>query len=182
MSQLNSIDKTIDPVDALNECLELTWTTLCNTYDASGNLPNIVVLFDKVNLSNPDQAAQGVLVNMLLEVIEGICRFSPWYSKSARIFGLTSMRDPVTNLIKWVLAPEALEMWRYLIDPLSKLILNYSGLIKALLLGESWGGVLDDDPEVTACCGCIPPRVIQLKRSVLMKERIVCDRCMQTYS
>ncbi len=182
MAQVNSIDKTLDPVNALNECLEQAWSTLCETYDASISLPNIVVLFDNVNLSNPDQAAQAVFVNMLLEVIESICRFSPWYTKPARVFGLNSVRDPVTNRMYWVLAPEASQRWDHLLDPLSHVIMKYSGLIKALLLGERWGGAEDDDPNVTACCGCIPPRVIQLKRSILVKEKIVCDRCMQVYS
>jgi hypothetical protein len=182
MAQINSTDKIKDPVDALNECLECAWSTLCETYDASACLPNIVVLFDQVKFANPQQAAEAVLVNMLLEVIECICRFSPWYSKPARIFGLNSVRDTVTNRMYWVLAPEAAQKWAGLLDPLSNLIMKYSGLINALLLGERWGGSEDDDPNVTACCGCIPPRVIQVRRSILIKEKIICDRCLQKYS
>ena len=182
MALVPSTNKILDPVDTLNECFERAWSTLCKTYDASVSLPGIVVLFDHVNLSDPEQAAEAVLVNMLLEVVESICRFSPWYTKPARAFGLNSIRDAVTNRLYWVLAPEAAQQWDHLLAPLSHVIMKYNGLVQALLVGESWWGPEDDDPNVTACCGCMPPKVIQLKRSILVKEKIVCDHCMQTYS
>jgi hypothetical protein len=178
----NSPERTLDPVEMLNACLERAWNKICDTYDASATMPEINALFDQADLSKPASAAEAVLVNMLLEVMECICRFSPWYTRPPRAFGLNSVRDTTTNRSRWILAPEAVQKWAYALEPLCELIQKYHGLIQAILLVD---GLMSrnalDDPVVTACCSCIPPRAIQIRYSVLIKAEILCERCQQPY-
>lgn len=175
--------KTLDPVDALNDCLERVWRKLCNCYDAGGGLPELPSIFDKVNLSNPSSAAEKVLVNMLLELMECICRFSPWYTKPPRALGLISYRDTVSNKTRWMLAPEAAQKWEEVLIPLTEAIEKFNGLIHAMLLVDDlMGEMTPDDPIVTASCNCSPPRAIHLQRSILVKTEIICDQCKQPYN
>lgn len=178
----NSPERILDPVEILNECLERAWKKLSDAYDASTSMPEIHDLFDRVDLSKPDQAAEEVLINMLLEVMECICRFSPWYTKPPRAFGLNSVRDNTSNRTRWILAPEAAQKWDCVLQPLRQVIEKYNGLIQAILLVDNlMARATPDDPIVTACCSCIPPRAIQIRYSVLIKAEIICDRCRQPY-
>ncbi|MBN1146117.1 MAG: hypothetical protein JXA78_02595 [Anaerolineales bacterium] len=175
-------DMILDPVEMLNDVLEQIWHTLCCTYEATGDLPDIKTLFDGANLSKPFQAAKIVIVNMLMDVMENIGRFSPWYTRPARSFGLASVRDPVANSNRWILAPEAVQKWGDVLDRLSVAIEQNYSLIQAMIYVE---GLMEDvspgDKWVIAYCQCKPPRSIQVTQSVLAKAEILCDACMQPF-
>lgn len=178
-----TLDLTFDPVEMLNGMLERAWLTLCDTYDVIACLPEIGVLFEKVSLAEPDEAAQSVLVNMLTEIIECIGRFSPWYKMPARAFGLTSVRDSLTGRVRWALAPEAVQKWDRTLAPLSAAIEKYSGLIQALIFVDDLMQEKPfNDPCVIARCQCDAPRTIQIKRSILERAVILCDECKQPFS
>jgi len=173
----------LDPVEVLNDLLEQAWHTLCCSYDATGSLPDIKALFHEANLSKPFQAAKIVIVNMLLDVMENIGRFSPWYTRPARSFGLVSIRDPVTKSNRWMLAPEAVQKWGDVLDRLSIAIEQNYSLIRAMVFVE---GLMEEaspgDTWVIASCHCNPPRTIQVTQSVLAKAEILCDACMQPFA
>jgi hypothetical protein len=178
----DSPEMTLDPVEMLNDCLERAWDKICDTYDASASLPEMQILFEGADLSRPASAAEGVLINMLLEVMESICRFSPWYTKPPRAFGLTKVRDTTSNRSHRIMAPEASQKWDDFLKPLGEMIRKYGALIQAVLLVEGLMAKSNpDDPIVTACCSCIPPRAIQIRHSALVKVEILCERCRQPY-
>jgi len=182
MADNYSSEQVLDPVEMLVECLERAWEKICHDYDASSSMPDLKSLFDQANISDPDQAAEMVLVNMLLEVMECICRFSPWYTRPPRAFGLSSVRDCTSNRTRWMLAPEAAQRWSEIIQPLCAAIEKYCGLIQAVLLVDNlMAKTTPDDQIVTACCSCLPPRAIQLRQSIIQKAEIICDHCRQPY-
>ncbi len=92
MNTANRSTAVHDPVEQLNDVLQRTWYLLCCTYDATAALPDFKTLFCGASISVTFQISQAVLVNMLLEVMENIGRFSPWYTRPARAFGLLEMR------------------------------------------------------------------------------------------
>jgi hypothetical protein len=181
MVPTDTINRTIDPVEVLWETIERTWTAVCQSYDLTACLPDMQTLFTQVDLSRPNQAAEAVVVIMLQEAVESIGRFSPWYKQPARAFGLTSTRDTKTNRVKWMLAPEAVQRWQGVLTPLANIIRKYSGLIRAMVLVDDLMADIDSDPCVTARCGCMPPNTIQLRKSILEKTEILCERCLQPY-
>lgn len=183
MTPVDAIQQTIDPVEVFEGLLERAWHTLCETYDAYGNLPDMKTLFDGADLKIPKQAAEIVIVNMLMDISESISRFSPWYTKPARSFGITSIRDFKTNSVRWFLAPEAVQKWETIINPLSVAIRKNSGLIRAVIfVDELMDQAASEDPCIVARCGCLPPRAIQIKQSILDQANIVCESCMQPFS
>ena len=91
MVSKNTLDPTTNPIELLDRTLEQSWETLCATYDVDTDLPNAQNLFTRAALKTPPKAAETVLVNMLMEVIENVGRFSPWYKQPARAFGLVSL-------------------------------------------------------------------------------------------
>lgn len=177
-----TVERFVDPVEALHASLEGAWDQLKREYDAEESLPNLATLFSGADLTRADQSAQMVLVCMLQEIMEAVGRFSPWYKQPARSFGLTSVRDPISGKARWMLAPEATQRWQNILQPLEGVIQRYSGVIQAMLLVE---GLMEDlptnDPCVTAKCSCWPPREIQLRQSVLVKAEIICDTCLQPF-
>jgi hypothetical protein len=175
-------DQVIDPTALLTETIEHAWITICETYDATACLPNMQTLFEGADLSNPKGAAESVVASMLLEVVESIGRFSPWYKMPARAFGLASVRDSQTNRVLWMLAPEASQKWGEILEPLTTVIRNYSGLIQAILLVDDLMRDIPGDPCVPANCGCLPPHTIQIRQSVLDKTEIICESCKQAYT
>lgn len=181
MVPTDTTNRTMDPVEILWETIEHAWTTICQAYDVTACLPEMQALFTQVDLSNPNQAAEAVLVVMLQEVVESIGRFSPWYKQPARAFGLTSTRDTQTNRVKWMLAPEAAQRWQSVLLPLANAIRRYRGLIRAIALVDDLMGNFESDPCITASCCCDPPHSIQIRRSVLVKAEILCERCLQPY-
>ncbi len=173
----------IDPIEELDETLEHTWRTLCDYYDSGGELPDIQHLFDGAEITSPEKAAEIVLANMLMDVIEYISRFSPWYIKPARSFGLCAIRDAKTNCIRWILAPEAIQKWQTLIEPLAASIRQNSGLIQAVLYVENlMKSGSSQDECVTARCDCLPPHTIQIKKSALDRMEIYCNVCKQPFA
>jgi hypothetical protein len=175
-------ERAIDPVEALHASLERAWWCLSQAYDTTTSMPDLSSLFAGVDLSRPEQAAQAVVVSMLQEVMEAVGRFSPWYKQPARAFGLTSVREPLSLRSYWLLAPEAAQRWRDILEQLSGVIRRYSGLIQAMLLVEDlMGDISADDPCVTARCACWPPRTVQLRKSVLDKAEIICENCSQPF-
>jgi len=183
MTPVDVLQKTIDPIEIFEGLLECAWLTLCQTYDAYGSLPDMKTLFEGGDLTTPKQAAETVIVNMLMEIVESISRFSPWYTKPARSFGITSIRDTRTNCIRWLLAPEAIQKWQEIINPLAVAIRKNIGVIRAVILVD---GLMDqttsEDLCIIALCGCLPPRAIQIKQSILDQANIVCETCMQPFT
>jgi hypothetical protein len=183
MVPTETLDKPIDPVELINGTLERAWDTISAAYDVNAGLPDMRELFEGTNLSRPNQAAEMVIANMLTEVVECIGRFSLWYKLPARAFGLISVRDRVTNQVRWTLAPEATQKWCEILDPISMAIRKYSGLIQAIILVDDLmiNGSLED-PCITASCLCSPPRQIKIKRSILEQAEIICDLCKHSFT
>ena len=175
------LDPTTNPIQLLDTTLERSWATLCAAYEVESDIPNIQILFDRAPIKTPPKAAEIVLVNMLTDVIENVGRFSPWYKQPARAFGLVSLRDPVTGQSRWLLAPEALLRWRNLLQDLTQSIKQNNGLIQATLLIENLAVDELDDPHVIAECHCLPPKRIQITKSILIKSEIICDECQGNF-
>jgi hypothetical protein len=175
--------KVADPVEILEHSLDMVWHDLCCTYDASGHLPSVTTLFEHADLAKPYQAARTLLANMLMEIMENIGRYSPWYRRPARAFGLTSIRDPLTGASQWMLAPEAAQKYQTTLDQLSTAIEKNYSVIHAMILMEGW---MDKPPAqvdwVVAHCECDPPRTIQVTRDVLRQAEIRCDACLRPFS
>ena len=177
-----NLDRILDPVDALNRVLEGVWNRLCESYDSCGEMPSWSELFRDMDLARPRQAARRVIARMLMEMTENIHRFSPYYTRPARAFGLTSMRNPTTRQVRWRLAPEACQKWQTTLDELAEAILRNSGLIQAVLLVEDYmENTSFTDPCVTAYCGCRPPRAIYLTETALRHSEIRCEMCLQEF-
>ncbi len=175
-------DQVIDPTEKLTETLERAWLAVCETYDVTACLPDMKTLFEHADLSNPTLAAESVVATMLLEVIECIGRFSPWYKMPARTFGLVSMRVPQTNRVQWMLAPEAVQKWQAVTNPIASVVRKYSGLIQAIILVDNLMQDTPGDPCVIASCRCKPPHTIQIRQSVLDKAEIICEVCMGPFT
>lgn len=183
MSEMKSdLDAISDPIETFNALLERIWQNLCCTYDAIGDLPDFKSLFGNANGHNPFQAAKQVFTNMLLEIMQNIGRFSPWYTRPARAFGLTSLRDPVDQSKRWMLAPEAVLQWQPLLESLSQAIEKNYSLIQAMLYVENL--MVEPSPEewYLAQCQCAPPRHIRITRSILEKAEIICEACKQPFT
>ena len=181
MVPTDTVDRILDPIEMLNETVERAWIELCRAFDVTACLPETQTLFEDADLSRPNQAAEAVLAAMLLEVVESVGRFSPWYKMPARAFGLTSMREGKAGRLRWILAPEAVQRWQGVLEPLNTVIRKYSGLIQALVLVDDLMQDIPGDPCITACCNCMPPRAIYIRQSVLVKAEIICESCLQPY-
>ena len=181
MAPTDTVDRIIDPIEALNAAVDGAWYSVCRAYDVSACLPEMQILFGGVDLSQPNQAAESALAAMLLEAMESIGRFSPWYKKPARAFGLVSSRDRRTGCTRWLLTPEAVQKWQEALTPLSTAIRKYSGLIQAMLLVDDLMQDIPGDPCITARCACQPPHAIHIRQSVLLKSEILCGECGKVY-
>lgn len=171
-----------DPADLLDHVLERAWTRLCAHFDLTGAFPSLPTLFEGADFSEPETAAQVILVNMLAEIMESVGRFSPWYRQPARAYGMVPRRDPVGGIHGWTLAPEAIEKWGSLLESLSTAIQKNSGLIQAMLLVDSLMMKSSlDDPCVFASCACTPTRTVRIKESIYSQGEIICDACHQRF-
>lgn len=178
-----STGQTIDQTDMLNEALEHAWSVLCAFYDVNASVPDMLTLLDGVDLALPERAAEIALTNMLLEITEKVSRFSVWYRQPTRAYGLISVRDGVTQCIRWLLAPEAVKQWAHVLQPLAWAIWKNTGLIQAILLVESlMQEIPSNDPCIDASCQCDPPRTIRVKQSVLSRAEILCDQCLYPFT
>ena len=128
-------------------------------------------------------AARRVMANMLLETMENIGRFSPWYTCPARAFGLVSMRDPVTGRTTWTLAPEGLQKWQPQLDRLTDAIDASYSVLSAIILVDNLmeSEPCECEPLLVIHCTCNPPRSIRVTRTELEKAEILCDTCMQPF-
>ena len=87
-------DSSID----LLEALQHAWLTLCGAYDVIPDLPELPSMFDGADLNAPDHAAETIVANMLLEVVDAVGRYSPAYAQPC---GLILAHDPVTDRGDW---------------------------------------------------------------------------------
>ncbi len=168
-------------VDVLDDILEETWQAICSAYHVTADLPEMQVLFAGVDLTAPERAAEMVVVNMLTEVVEHVGRFSPWYKKPARAFGLVRLRVSAINRVQWILAPEAAERWRDRLEPLAHTIRRNTGLIEAIQLVDDVirrsQAPQEDDSCVLVGCDCVPQRVILINQSILHSTEVICKAC-----
>jgi len=173
---------SIDPLEKFYEVLEYAWHTISAAYEVSSEVPDMEMLFACVELHDANKAAEQVVINILNEVMEDVGRFTPWYKLPARSFGLTTIRDTASSRITWVLAPEAIQKWHKVLEPLAGEIQYKSGLIHAMLLvGDLTNRKQPDESCVMAECKCSPSRVIRLKQNILSEIEIICNVCNQPY-
>jgi hypothetical protein len=183
VGKLVSPEQVNDTAEMLQESLEYVWGELCRTYDVRSAMPDMVTLFEGANLGSEYRSAEIILANMLLEIIEEVDRFSPWYKLPARAFGLVSVRDGVTGCIRWILAPEGVKRWQPMVSWLAAAVRSNRALIQAVLLVENlMNDVPVGDPCIDARCRCEPPRTIRIRRSVLERAQIVCDLCQESFA
>jgi hypothetical protein len=166
-------DSSIDLLDALQHA----WFTLCRAYDVIPDLPDLPSLFDGADLNAPDHAAETIVANMLLEVVDAVGRYSPAYAQPC---GLILAHDPVTDRGYWTLSPETKSRWCDLFPPLATAIERNVGLILAADLIENLSEAAAKD-RVLACCLCLPARVILVNRALLDNHEIICDACQHPF-
>lgn len=182
MDTLDHQSKLLDPIEAFQECLAIAWAEMCRNFDTTSYIPELQSIFNQVNLEDACVAAEQILVNLLLEIMENVSRFSPWYKQPPRAFGLTSYRDVKTNRVYWILAPEAQKKWEKILYKLEQLLMTYRGIYKAVLLVDGlMARSTPTDPQVYASCECDPPHTIQLKRSIVEQAEVICDHCKHPY-
>ena len=166
---------TIDLIAAL----EQAWTAICAGYDASAERPDTQCLLEGVNPKAPEQAAETVVANMLLDVMEHVGRFSPMYRQP---MGLIHVRDRAHDRSRWLLSPELRQRWQAVLLPLARAIERNIGLV---LAADVVGDLFEDEPcgeaRVMAACVCVPPHVILVNRSVLNNAEIVCETCQRPF-
>jgi endonuclease/exonuclease/phosphatase (EEP) superfamily protein YafD len=162
----------------LPEALERTWQTICDKYDVVADLPDTRSLLEGADLTTPDQAAETILANMLLEVMDSIPRFSPWYT---RPLGLRLVRHEETQRTSWALSPNAFRQWQTMLKPLSLAIRSNVAMVLAADVLEGLEAETLPADQVLAVCLCVPPRLLRVKRAALMRADIVCDTCRQPF-
>lgn len=171
-----------EPLDFLYQVLDDAWEAICCAYDVQADLPDLENLFQHVNLNTPEEAAEQVVTNMLLDVISLVDRFSPYYTKPASDFGLISIHDSEIDCHNWVLTIDTYVRWLVPIQYLRKAIQKNSGVIQGMMLVENLLQESQGDPCLIAHCGCSPPRFIKIKRSDLEDGRIFCNSCLKPFS
>ena len=162
--------------------LTYAWKTISREHDVLDELPDIQFLLRGTELFDPAMAAETIVMNMLTEVTQMVDRFSPWYTRPARSFGLISYRDIITHNIVWKLAPEALDRWKQIIDSLIAEITRKGSLIEMFKQIDTL--VTEDQYEgdsVLAICECNPPKELLVKQSFLRGSGIQCNECLQTF-
>lgn len=171
----------VDLLEEFQQILTAAWGDISHEYDVFYDLPEPASMFKDVDLYDPCIAAETIVMNMLVEVTELVDRFSPWYTRPARSFGLTTFRDIITHKNVWRLAPEAVEKWRKWIEDLAIEIHKKKGLIEALILIDNLDTRASEEESILAVCQCIPPKELLVKRSFLQGENIVCNCCVQPF-
>jgi len=166
-------DSSIDLLDAL----QYAWLAMCRAYDVIPDLPDLPSLFEGVDLNAPDRAAETIVANMLLDVVDAVGRYSPAYAQPC---GLILAHDPATDHGYWTLSPETKARWCDLLPPLATAIERNVGLILAADLLEKLGEAATND-RMLACCLCLPARVILVKRAVFDNCEIVCEACQHPF-
>lgn len=176
-------DRISDPVEILNQVLERTWEQVCAAFDIHVGMPEFQALLEGADLHCPGDTARTVLVNMLLEVMGCVSRFSPWYRQPARAYGLVRVQESQPPRTHWGLAPESDLKWRGCLDMLAVAIRKNSGLIQAYLLVDNlMSAGITEDEEIVVSCHCLPPRRLHVRRTVLEQADIVCDACLYPFT
>jgi hypothetical protein len=166
---------TIDLFDALQHA----WRSICAAYDVTADLPETSCLLEDVDVRLPKQAAETIVANLLLSVMEEVGRFSLAYKHP---IGLIHVRDRAANRSSWLLLPETRERWQSVLHPLALALERNRGLLLAAdVLGELTKSGPRDESRSMACCLCVPPRVILINRTVLGNANIVCETCQQPF-
>ena len=177
---IGMMEQKSDPVEMLDKALDQAWCVVCSSCDVTAGLPDMVTLFDQVDLSIPRQAANKVVANMLLDVMENVSRFSPWYKMPARAFGLVSIRDRQTNELYWNLAPEIEQKWCSFLEELAIAIRKSNAVIQASVIVDGYLAETEDC-FVSVRCGCIPARKLNVSRIELENADIICDACRHPF-
>lgn len=170
-----------DSLDYFDTVIDQAWHRISGAYDVSAPCPSIESLFRKVNITSTGEAAEVVVTNMLQETIEQVDRFSPWYTKPASEFGLTSVWNCQRKCHQWVLSMEAYIRWIPVIQNLKAAIVKNKGVLQGMLLVDELMNHHKTDPCVIAHCGCEPPRYIKIKSTMLEKANIICDACLEPF-
>lgn len=171
-----------DAIERIDAALCDAWEEICETVDVVADMPRLPELFAGADLSDAASAAETVIVNMLSEVMQWVCRFSPWYTKPAGAYGLTRERDEQTGSVFWKLSREGWEQWEEIICPLSTALEGKGSLVQIFLLTEDLMERTEWKAEcVPAVCACLPPRYILVHRVLVNKAEIVCDVCQQRF-
>jgi hypothetical protein len=169
-------------VDVLDSVLDETWRTLCDAYDVTAALPDMRTLFAYADLFSPSEAAEAVVASMLLEIVDSIGRFSPYYRLPSRAFGLISVRDAATCQVSWILAPDGAQRWQHLLEYLADTIQRNSAVIQATMIVD---GLMDEpvarDVCVLAACECAPQRTILINRRLLRRGEVICGSCRHPF-
>ncbi|MCS6906253.1 MAG: hypothetical protein RML93_00050 [Anaerolineales bacterium] len=174
--------EVVDPVERMRDLLARTWSEMCRLYEVNASLPDLSSVFHQVDLSDTCVAAEKIVVNLLLEIMECIGRFSPFYRQPPRAFGVTSYRNPKTQQVEWILAPEGQRRWETTLARLEGLLVQYGGIVRAVILVEGlMARSAPGDPQVIAHCRCTPPHTIQLRRSLVQTQEIICECCKRPY-
>lgn len=171
-----------DEYEDIFDALDRAWEEISRRYDVIGERPAFQQLFEGANLDPPEAAAEAVIAGMLLEVIDRVDRFSPWYTHPAKAYGVASRRDPEANRLSWGLTRDGLNYWRAQMQDLSAAIRRDRGLVLAGLYVER----LDEsDPEksglVEAMCACSPPRRILVPASLIVSQQVFCEECGRAF-
>lgn len=166
----------------LSEVIERAWEEVCSAYDVQADTPAWENLFQNVDLSTPEEAAETVVTNMLLDVISLVDRFSPYYTQPASEFGLVSVLDCELGCHQWMLTVDTYIRWLVPIQRLRKAISSNIGLIQGLMLVERLMQDQENDPCIVARCGCSPPRFIKIRQSILAEAKIICDACLKPFA
>ena len=174
---------TIPPKDGdcvdLLEALQQAWRSIGAAYDVTAELPETSCLFEGVDLRLPQQAAESIVANMLLNAMEEVGRFSAAYKKP---IGLIHVRDRAANRSSWLLSQETRARWQGVLQPLAVALERNRGLLLAAdALGELLKSEPCDESRVTAGCLCVPPRVILINRAALGHANIICETCQQPF-
>lgn len=171
-----------DSVEYFDTVIDQAWQRISETYDVSAPCPSIESLFRKVDITSTGEAAEDVVTNMLLEMIEHVDRYSPWYTKPACEFGLTSVWNCQQKCHQWILTMEAYIRWINVIQNLKTAIEKNTGVLQGILLVDELMNDQQDHKCVIAHCGCEPPRFIKIKSTMLEKANIICDACLQPFN
>jgi heterodisulfide reductase subunit B len=158
--------------------LDWIWRDVSHSHDVLSERPSLGQLFDAVDLGSPVKAAEMVIANMLLEVIQQVDRFSPSYKKPASAFGLTSSRVRYDRNLRWILSPEGVRCWGTHIQKLASLIRKDVGFIVVSMYLQG------QDPDeggnlklIKVRCSCIPPRYLLMPAPLMDRHKIICEEC-----
>jgi hypothetical protein len=164
--------------ERLEECLAEIWGKVSGKFEISGDLPEEGILYENVNLEDTNLASMQILSNMLTEAIEQVSRFSYWYTKPARAFGMISTFYQNENRYKWILAPEAIVEWQPQLSYLQKMVDKNLGIIRAMMLIATISkSESQPNKKVVAACQCNPPRTVKMCSSVFQNCEIICKDC-----